>query len=287
MEDTLAPPPPLAPRGRSGVTALVAERVRHTRTPAAADSDAEDAALSQCPTRENSYGSKDPRRPLNPKPTEIPGPDDMADAILSTKSIRASSAGSRASSARAGFQALRRISCSSSNTNTLPSMGGGGGWKSLSLSIGSSFSERGSISRARARSDEPRRPMRRSSAEAAASAKPKPKPDEPAKPKPKSKRKAMIMPSASKPLRAGALLPSASAPGALASDAADAAWPEPLTSPCKPSSQVRGGWGGDGARGGAAAAGAAAAGTPAPAAAAACFSRGLLTRAQEQLSSGL
>ena len=59
------------------------------------DSDAEDAALSQCPTRENSYGSKDPRGPLNPKPTEIPGPDDMADAILSTKSIRASSAGSR------------------------------------------------------------------------------------------------------------------------------------------------------------------------------------------------
>ena len=132
--------------------------------------------------------------------------------------------------------------------------------------------------------------MRRS-AESAAAAKPKPKPDEAAKPKPKSKRKAMIMPSASRSLRAGALLPSASAPGALASDAADAAWPEPLTSPCKPSSQVRGGWGGDGARGGAAAAGAAAgaaaAGTSTPAAAAACFSRGLLTRAQEQLSSEL
>ena len=128
--------------------------------------------------------------------------------------------------------------------------------------------------------------MRRS-AESAAAAKPKPKPDEAAKPKPKSKRKAMIMPSASRSLRAGALLPSASAPGALASDAADAAWPEPLTSPCKPSSQVRGGWGGDGARGGAAAAGAAATGTSTPAAAAACFSRGLLTRAQEQLSSEL
>ena len=235
----------------------------------------------------------------------------MAEETLITKSTRASSAGSRASSARAGFQALRRISCSSSNTSsslssTLPSKGGGGGgWKSLSLSrSSSSFSEGGSFSLARARSAELRRPMRlaqqRSSAEAAApsatSAKPKPKPNEAAKPKLKSKRKAMIMPSVSRPLRAGALLPSASAPGALASegdavaqaagaDAADAAWPEPLTSPCKPSAQARDGWGGDGARCGAAA-GAAAAGTAAPPAAA-CFSRGLLSRAQEQLSSEL
>lgn len=142
--------------------------------------------------------------------------------------------------------------------------------------------------------------QQRSSAEAAApsatSGKPKPKPDEAAKPKPKSKRKAMIMPSVSRPLRAGALLPSASAPGTLtsegdavaqvaAADAADAAWPEPLTSPCKPSAQARDGWGGDGARC-RAAAGAAAAGTAAPPAAA-CFSRGLLSRAQEQLSSEL
>jgi hypothetical protein len=178
-------------------------------------------------------------------------------------------------------------------------MGGGGGWKSLSLSRSSSSSEGGSYSLARARSAEPRRPMRlvpRRSAEAAApKPKPKPKPDEAAKPKPKSKRKAMIMPSVSRPLRAGALLPSASAPGALASegdaavpaaaaDAADAAWPEPLTSPCKPSAQARNEWSSDGGRGGAAA-GAAAAGTPAPAAA--CFSRGLLSRAQEQLSSEL
>ena len=96
MQETLpAALPPLAPRGRSGVTALVAERVRRTRTPAAADSDAEDAALSQCPTRENSYGAKDPAGLQNPKPTEVPGPEDIADAVPSTKSIRASSAGSR------------------------------------------------------------------------------------------------------------------------------------------------------------------------------------------------
>ena len=157
--------PPVLPRGRSGVTALIAEQVRRTRAPAAADSDAEDAALSQCPTRENSYGSKvDPAELQNPSPTG-PVPDDMADEVLSIRSIRASSAGSRASSARAGFQALRRISCSSSNTSSSLSsslsMGGGGGWKSLSLSRSSSFSEGGSYSLARARSAEPRRPMLR------------------------------------------------------------------------------------------------------------------------------
>ena len=180
----------------------------------------------------------------------------------------------RASSARASFQALRRLSCSTSNSansaaglaSTMPAVS-----RSSSASSASSADD----SPVRTLSAGSKRPSKRqggSSFTRGGSAQAKP-----------SRWKASILPS-SKPLRAGALLPSQSAPVLMGENAvdervaaADAAWPEPLTSPLKPQGTRAAQWGRD-----------AAAVAAAPAAPkGACFSRGLLCRAQEQLSQEL
>lgn len=177
----------------------------------------------------------------------------------------------RASSARASFQALRRLSCSASNSassatglaSTMPAVS-----RSSSASSASSADD----SPVRTLSAGSKRPSKRQGGASFTRGSAQPKP---------SRRKASILPS-NKPLRAGALLPSASAP-VLTGDsgaeeraaAADAAWPEPLCSPLKPQATRAAKWGRD-----------AAAAAPA-ASKGACFSRGLLCRAQEQLSQEL